>query len=75
MKLKIRDCTNGERRPGVADSQLLPNTKIVRTTLLAITAVGLAALVRASGQRHSAHFTPSRGACRHTGQGRPRNFA
>jgi hypothetical protein len=44
MKLKIRDCTNGERRPGAADSQLLPNTRIVRTTLLAITAVGLAAL-------------------------------
>ena len=43
MKLKDRAWTDVERRPG-ADSQLLPNTRIVRTTLLAITAVALAAL-------------------------------
>jgi hypothetical protein len=45
MKLKIRDCTDGERRPGAAGSQLLPNNRIIRTTLLAITAVGLAGIV------------------------------
>jgi hypothetical protein len=44
MKLKNRDWTDGERRLGAADFQLLPNTRIVRTTLLAIAAFGLAAL-------------------------------
>ena len=44
MKLKNHGWTDMERRLGAADSQLLPNTKRVRTTLLAITAVGLAAL-------------------------------
>ena len=44
MKLKNHNWTDVERRPGTADFQLLPNTKIVRVTLLAITAVGLAAL-------------------------------
>ena len=44
MKLRNHDWTDVERGPGAAGSQLLPNTKIVRTALLAITAVGLAAL-------------------------------
>jgi hypothetical protein len=44
MKLKHHDRTEEERRLGAADFQLFPNTRIVRTALLAITAVGLAAL-------------------------------
>ena len=44
MKLKNRDWTYGERTLGAANFQLLPNSRIVRTTLLAITAIGLAAL-------------------------------
>jgi hypothetical protein len=44
MKLKNRDWTDVERRLGAADSQLLPDNRLVRAALLAITAVGLAAL-------------------------------
>ncbi len=44
MKLTNHDWADVERRPGAAGSQLLPNTRTVRTTSLAITAVGLAAL-------------------------------
>ena len=44
MKLTNHDWTDVERRPGAADFHLLPNTRIVRAALLAITALGLAAL-------------------------------
>jgi hypothetical protein len=44
MKLKNRDWTDGERRLGAANSQFLPDNRLVRAALLAITAVGLAAL-------------------------------
>ncbi len=44
MKLKNRDWTEGERRLGAADSQLLPDNRIVRAALLAIAACGVAVL-------------------------------
>ena len=44
MKFTNRDWTDMERRLGVADSQLMPDNRIVRATLLAITAFGVAAL-------------------------------
>ncbi len=44
MKLKNHDWTDVERRLGATDFQPLPNTRIVRAALLAITALGLAAL-------------------------------
>jgi hypothetical protein len=44
MKLKNRDLNEGEQRLGAAGSQLLQD-RIVRTGLLAIVALGVAALV------------------------------
>jgi hypothetical protein len=44
MKLKNRDLNEVERRLGAADSQVLQQSRMVRATLLAIAAFGVAAL-------------------------------